>query len=122
MDIIRVEPPSSIKIDSPRVNPPPRSLRQAVVETSTQPDDNTGGDGNKVGEERLGARGVTQGPNTEVELSHHENEAPSQTPPCGDGEGPRLPGQLVDAAALNLPCVAHADVGEADHAPAEQRD
>lgn len=122
MDVIRVEPPSSIKINSLGVNPPARALGQAVVETGTQPDDDTSRDRDEVGKESLGAGAGAQRPDTEVELCDHKDKAPGHTPPRGNGEGPGLPGQFVHGAALDLPGVAHADVGEADHAPAEEGD
>lgn len=120
--VLGVKPATSVQVDGARVDPPPRLFPQVKVQTSTQPDDDTRDDGNKVGEKVLRIGRSIQRPHAEVELSNDQQHAPNQTPPRSHGERPRLPGELVDRAALDLPRVAHADVREADHAPAEQRD
>ena len=62
---------------------------------------------------------LAQRPDGEVEFRDDQDDAPGQAPVGAPGPGPGLPGQVVDGAALDFPGVAHADVGEADHAPAE---
>ena len=63
---------------------------------------------------------LAQRPHGEVELGDDQDDAPGQAPVGAPGPGPGLPGEVVDGAALDFPGVAHADVGEADHAPAEE--
>ena len=70
--------------------------------------------------EVLGRRLLAQRPDGQVEFRDDQDDAPGQAPVGAPWPGPGLPGQLVDGAALDFPCVPHADVGEADHAPAEE--
>lgn len=117
-----VEPAAGVEVDGPGVDPPARLLGEVVVQPRAQPDDDAGDHGDEVGEEVLGARGLVERPDAEVELDDDEHAAPGEPPPRGDGEGPGAPRQLVDGAALHAPGVAHADVREADHGPAEEGD
>lgn len=63
---------------------------------------------------------LAQRPHGKVEFRDDQDDAPGQAPVGAPRPGPGFPGELVCGAALDFPRVAHADVGEADHAPAEE--
>lgn len=114
--LIDVEPPHSVQIDHARIHP----TRAAVVDPGGEIYRHDSHDADVVGKEVLRAGLLAKRPDAEIEFHADQDDAPAQSPPRAPRPRPRPPGEIGRRATLDLPGVAHADVGQADHAPAEQ--
>ena len=111
-----IKPPPRIKINSLRIHPLTIPIINLRANIQNQHSHN-----GTIHREEVFRRGLlAQRPHGEVELGDDQDDAPGQAPVGAPGPGPGFPGQIVDGAALDFPGVAHADVGEADHAPAKK--
>ena len=117
--LILVKPPPRIEINLRSIDP----SSVPVVNLCSNVDNDDSNDRDIHREEALRRVGLTQaaqGPDGEIELGDDEDDTPEEAPVGAPWPGPRFPGQFGGVAALDFPGVAHADVREADHAPAEE--
>ena len=105
-----------IQINRLRIHPPPAP--QINLRADIDQEDHN--DRYVHREESLGRRRLAQRPHGEVELGDEQDDAPSEPPPGAPGPGPGRPGEFLGVAALHAPGAPHADVRQADHAPAEK--
>lgn len=114
--LILIESPPSIQINRRSIYPLPIPVIDLRADIQDQHRDDRAIYREKVLHRRL----LAQRPYREVELRDDQDDAPRQPPPGSPGPSPRSPGEFVGGAALQFPGVAHPDVREADHAPAEE--
>jgi hypothetical protein len=116
--LILIKSPPSIQINRRSIHPLPIPVVDLRPNVQNQHRNNRAVHREKV----LSRNFLAQRPHGKVEFGDDEDNAPRQAPVGAPGPGPGFPGEVVHGAALDFPRVAHADVGEADHAPAEERE
>jgi hypothetical protein len=114
--MVNVELPAVIEMNGTNVHPSPNSV--VDLRSHVQHDDEQ--DRDIVKKEGLCVGVAIEWLDGKVELHNDENDAHDQAETCSVGPGPWIPWQVAGAAALGLPRSPEAEMGQANHASAEQ--